>query len=177
MEPSTSEFPFDAQTWLVSDTHFFHANIGRYCNRPDGWQEMIIANWNLHIQPGNIVFHLGDLAFGRKENMESLAPQLNGRLYLLRGNHDRRGIAFYRDLGITLVRDPYSMETPDGKRLIFSHRPIIPLVPGLLNLHGHIHNNATTELGPRHINLSIEVRQYRPWKLEEILRMSPSPGS
>jgi hypothetical protein len=78
MNTISTEFPFDFRTWLVSDTHFFHANVGRYCNRPDGWQELIISNWNLHIQPGDIVFHLGDLAFGKKANMEVLAAQLNG---------------------------------------------------------------------------------------------------
>jgi calcineurin-like phosphoesterase family protein len=175
MDTSTTEFPFDTRTWLVSDTHFFHTNIGRYCNRPDGWQELIISNWNLHIQPSDIVFHLGDLAFGKKENMEGLAPQLNGRLYLMRGNHDRRGASFYKGLGITLVTDPYRMETTEGWRLVFSHRPILPLAPGILNLHGHIHNNSSPELGPGHINLSIEVRQYRPWRLEEILQRCSAP--
>jgi calcineurin-like phosphoesterase family protein len=99
-------FPFDDQTWIVSDTHFFHANIGRYCDRPDGWRETIIDNWNRLIQPGEIVFHVGDLALGKKENLEAIASSLNGRLYLMRGNHDRHGKAFYQELGITLVPDP-----------------------------------------------------------------------
>ena len=163
-------FPFDDSTWIIADTHFFHANIGRYCSRPDGWQDLIIENWNHFIQPEVVVFHLGDLALGKKEDTETLVPLLNGKVYLMRGNHDRRSIAFYRALGITLVKDPYRMETASGMQLVFSHRPIVPLPPGMLNLHGHIHNNPTPQLGLRHINLSIEVRQYRPWRLEEILQ-------
>lgn len=170
MQPTTTTFPIDARTWLVADTHFFHANIARYCDRPDGWQELIIANWNLHIQPGEIVLPLGDLAFGKKENTESLIPQLNGKLFLLRGNHDRRSVAFYQALGITLVEDPYRMETDTGLLLVFSHRPIVPLPPEVLNLHGHIHNSPAPELGARHVNLSIEVRQYRPWRLGDVLQ-------
>lgn len=164
------KYPFDTRTWLISDTHFFHVNIGRYCNRPDGWQDLIIKNWNHWIRPVDMVFHLGDLALGKKENAEVLIPLLNGKLYLMRGNHDRRSIAFYQGLGITLVKDPYRMETDTGLKLVFSHRPIVPLPPGLLNLHGHIHNNPAPELGPRHVNLSIEVRQYRPWRLGDILQ-------
>ena len=117
-----------------------------------------------------MVFHLGDLALGKKEDTETLVPLLNGKVYLMRGNHDRRSIAFYQALGITLVKDPYRMETASGMQLVFSHRPIVPLPPGMLNLHGHIHNNPAPELGPRHVNLSIEVRQYRPWKLGDVLQ-------
>ena len=152
------------------DTHFFHANIAKYCSRPDGWQGLIIENWKHFIQPEDVVFHLGDLALGKKEDTETLVPLLNGKVYLMRGNHDRRSIAFYQALGITLVKDPYRMETASGMQLVFSHRPIVPLPPGMLNLHGHIHNNPAPELGPRHVNLSIEVRQYRPWKLGDVLQ-------
>ena len=89
----------------------------------------------------------------------------------MRGNHDRRRKVFYANLGITLVKDPYSMTHSSGQRLIFSHRPISPLEPGLLNLHGHIQNNPSPDVGPRHINLSVEVREYRPWRLGDILRL------
>ncbi len=163
-------YPFNDSTWIITDTHFFHANIGRYCSRPDGWQDLIIENWNRFIQPGDTVFHLGDLVLGKKEDAEALIPLLNGKLYLMRGNHDRRGMAFYEGLGISLVKDPYQLEHATGLQLIFSHRPIVPLPPGVLNIHGHIHNNPAPELGNRHINLSIEVRQYRPWRLNDVLQ-------
>ena len=170
MTIQTTDLPFDDQTWLVADTHFFHTNIGQYCSRPDCWQDLIIDNWNHFIQPEDVVFHLGDLALGKKEDAETLVPLLNGKIYLMRGNHDRRSIAFYQNLGIMLVKDPYRMEHVSGLRLVFSHRPIVPLSPGLLNLHGHIHNNPAPELGCCHVNLSIEVRQYRPWRLGDVLQ-------
>ena len=170
MTAPTAELPFDDQTWLVADTHFFHANIGEYCSRPEGWQDLIIENWNHFIQPDDVVFHLGDLALGKKEDAEALVPLLNGKMYLMRGNHDRRSTGFYHSLGITLVKDPYLMEHASGLRLVFSHRPIIPLMPGMLNLHGHIHNNPAPELGRWHVNLSMEVRQYRPWRLGDVLQ-------
>lgn len=159
----------DDQTWIISDTHFFHENIGRYCDRPDGWQETIIDNWNRLIQPEEIVFHVGDLALGKKENLAGLVPLLHGRLYLMRGNHDRHSKAFYQQLEITLVPDRYHVLHQTGPRLVFSHRPIVPLEPNVLNLHGHIHNSPAPELGARHINLCVEVRDYRPWRLGEIL--------
>jgi calcineurin-like phosphoesterase family protein len=169
MLPAQPQFPIDDSTWIISDTHFFHENIGRYCDRPDGWQDTIIENWNRLIQPEEIVFHVGDLALGKRVKIEGLIPLLKGRLYLMRGNHDRRSNGFYQQLGITLVPDPYRMDHPSGLTLIFSHRPILPLEPGVLNLHGHIHNSVAPELGAGHVNLCVEVRDYRPWRLGEIL--------
>ena len=127
MLPPPTQFPFDDQTWIISDTHFFHDNIGRYCDCPDGRQETIIENWNRLFRPEEIVFHVGDLALGKKENIEGLASKLNGRLYLIDGNHDRRSNGFYQRLGITLVPDPHLMNQPSGVNLVFSHRPIVPL--------------------------------------------------
>jgi calcineurin-like phosphoesterase family protein len=167
--PLFEQADFSPGDWIISDTHFFHENIGRYCDCPAGWQEMIIDNWNRLMQPEEIVFHVGDLALGKREHIEGLVPLLNGRLYLMRGNHDRRSNGFYQRLGITLVSDPYRTDHPSGLNLIFSHCPIVTLELGLLNLHGHIHNNPAPELGAQYVNLCVEVRDYRPWRLGEIL--------
>ena len=71
---------------------------------------MIVENWNRLIQPEEIVFHVGDLALGKRENIEGLVHLLTGKLYLMRGNHDGRSKGFYQRLGITLVPDPYRMD-------------------------------------------------------------------
>jgi len=81
----TTENPIEItnDTWIISDTHFFHENIGRYCNRPENWQELIIKNWNTLISPNENVLHLGDFALGKKNNFELLIGSLSGRLFLI----------------------------------------------------------------------------------------------
>jgi calcineurin-like phosphoesterase family protein len=167
----STHLPIDDQTWIIADTHFFHKNIGRYCNRPEDWQAQIIQNWNRLVQPDDVVFHLGDLALARKVDAKELVGQLSGRIFMLRGNHDRFSRTFYQSLGIILMPDPFDMLYPSGQKLIFSHRPILPLELDALNLHGHIHNNPTPELDAQHINMSVEVREYRPWRLGDVIKL------
>ena len=160
-------------TWIIADTHFFHENIGRYCNRPENWQELIIKNWNDLIAPDGLVLHLGDFALGKKSNFDLLISILHGRLFLMRGNHDRLSGSYYETHGVTLLKEPLLVDYDDHIRIAFSHHPIVPLPAGVINLHGHIHNSPPpTEgaiLGPHHINMSIEVWDYRPWRLRDVI--------
>jgi calcineurin-like phosphoesterase family protein len=162
-------------TWIISDTHFFHENIGNYCSRPDKWQDLIIKNWNALVSPDELVLHLGDFALVKKSNFEKITNILNGKLFLLRGNHDRLGRTYCETQGVTLLNDPLLVEFGDHIKLAFSHRPIVPLSDGIINLHGHIHNVPPppegSNLGPNHINMSVEVREYRPWRLREIVKL------
>jgi calcineurin-like phosphoesterase family protein len=163
-------------TWIISDTHFFHENIGKYCNRPENWQDLILKNWNDLIAPDETVLHLGDFALGKKSNFVLLTEFLNGKLFLIRGNHDRLGATYCSSHGVTLVKDPFLVSLGEHNRLVFSHRPIVPLPDGFTNLHGHSYNNPPppegSNLGPYHINMSVEVRDYRPWKLRDIVKQS-----
>lgn len=51
--------------WLVSDTHFNHSNIIKYCNRPyQSVSEMdwdMVEKWNSVVKPNDHVYHLGDV--------------------------------------------------------------------------------------------------------------------
>jgi hypothetical protein len=62
-------------TWIISDTHFFHENIGRYCNRPENWQELIIKNWNDLISPDENVLHLVNRNIEWKIILDSRQPR------------------------------------------------------------------------------------------------------
>ena len=160
-------------TWVISDTHFYHENIGRYCKRPENWQELIIKNWNDRIAPGDTVLHLGDFALGKKIHFELLTGILNGKMFLIQGNHDRLSQTYCEAHGVTLIKNSFQIILESQINLVFSHRPIVPLDDGWINLHGHIHNVPPppegSNLGPNHINMSVEVREYRPWKLKDII--------
>ncbi len=161
------------KTWIISDTHFFHENIGRYCNRPENWQELIIKNWNDLISPDETILHLGDFSFGKRSNLDILTEQLHGKIILIRGNHDRLGRVRYESRGVTIVNETIYVELDEKVKIIFSHWPVVPLDDGVINIHGHIHNSPPpaegSVLGPNHINMSVEVRDYRPWQLKDIV--------
>jgi calcineurin-like phosphoesterase family protein len=170
---TNTTLPITHNIWIISDTHFFHENIGRYCNRPENWQELIIKNWNDLISPDETVLHLGDFSFGKRSNFDLLIEQLHGKIILIRGNHDRLGRVRYESRGVTIVNEPIYVKLDEKAKIIFSHWPVVPLDDGLINIHGHIHNSPPppegSVLGSNHINMSVEVRDYRPWRLKDII--------
>ena len=126
------------------------------------------------ISPDEAVLHLGDFALGKKSDFELITGILNGKLFLIQGNHDRLSQTYCETQGVILIKDSLEIEMEDDEKLIFSHRPIVPLEIGWINLHGHIHNvpppSEGSHLGLNHINMSVEVREYRPWRLDDILK-------
>jgi calcineurin-like phosphoesterase family protein len=75
-----STLTFTPHNWDISDTHFFHENIGRFCNRTENWQGLI--------SPDDTVLRLGDFALRNKSIFELLTRLLTGNLLLIRGKLD-----------------------------------------------------------------------------------------
>ncbi len=80
--------------YFTSDTHFHHANIIKYCNRPfsstEEMNEVLIKNWNDTVKPEDTVYHLGDFCFARDIYAHSkILSSLNGTKHLVYGNHDK----------------------------------------------------------------------------------------
>ena len=147
--------------YLISDTHFFHKNIQKYCNRPDNWQELIVNNWNSIITSKDVVLHLGDFALGSRENFIEIRKRLNGNIVMIRGNHDQRSLNFYEENNILIVNNNTVI-----KDYIFSHRPIMEDFPQKLNIHGHTHNNNIGD--SKHLNVSVENINYTPIHFDSI---------
>ena len=89
-------------SWFISDNHFNHKNIIKYCNRPFSSVEQMnrhmIQCWNNTVQKDDEVFHLGDFGLGRREDLVRIFEQLNGNITLIRGNHDRLGTKAFKEV-------------------------------------------------------------------------------
>lgn len=86
------QFEFDPEhTFFTSDTHFGHANIINLCKRPfrdvNHMNDMLVENWNSVVTDDDTVFHLGDFALGGSDVWNKVLSRLNGKMYLILGNH------------------------------------------------------------------------------------------
>ena len=147
--------------WVISDTHFFHENIIEYAERPfKSVEEMnnhMISKWNEVISPEDTIYHLGDFAMG-KENVAELVTQLNGKIILILGNHDRKGKQWFREQGFVDAVKEVSI----GKFLL-THRPKREGLPdGMINIHGHMHGKTANLDKDIYMDYSVECTNYAP---------------
>jgi calcineurin-like phosphoesterase family protein len=185
-------------TWIISDTHFFHDNIVKFCNRPETHNELMLELWRIWVRPSDTVLHLGDLFMGKgaREKFIELAPELTGDKYMIRGNHDKQTDSWYERHGFKMVGDllghfveeditrdgtPYQNHVKNygfywnykGDRILFSHYPDTNLLDWTINVHGHIHNNppshALRKTGKDYRNVGVEVLNYAPVRLGDVL--------
>lgn len=164
--------------WLISDTHFGHDNIIKYCNRPfkdhAEMDEKLIDNWNSVVKPGDKVYHLGDVFFGDREYFQKLWAKLNGSKRLIVGNHD--DIKYLSSGGFFKKVFMWRMFPEMG--LLLTHVPVheTSLYRGptgneknpkqLKNIHGHIHDKSSPE-GPYRC-VCVEQINYTPINIEEL---------
>lgn len=158
-------------TWIISDTHFAHARIVDYCGRPRNHDEIMVERWNERVADHEQVFHLGDICMGPRAQAIELLSQLKGEKYYLRANHDRHSAAWYREVGFETVGALVAWVSPDEESVLFSHEPA--RAGGWdINIHGHIHTNGYPpglDLSRDYRNVSVEVMDYRPWRLRDVL--------
>lgn len=154
--------------FLISDTHFFHKNIIKYCDRGfNSVEEMnktLIDKWNSKVNKEDIVIHLGDFALADEDNIIELRKKLNGTIILIEGNHDWR---LKEDYGFIIIKG--NMQVGN---IILSHRPIPleELPKGIINIFGHIHQKEVLD-STRQINLSVEKTNYEPIELSKVCKL------
>lgn len=161
--------------FLISDTHFFHANIllPEYEERPfkdiDDMNSSIVENWNSVVTNDDYVLHLGDFAFGRRDQAEDIMSLLNGNISIVLGNHDRRGINWFKRCGFKNV---FPNPIIISNRFVFSHAPYDELPDGMINVHGHIHSGKHRKEPLNHDVykcVCVEQINYTPILLQEII--------
>ena len=166
------------RTWIAADHHFGQANILTF-KRDDGTplrpfqsieehDETLIANHNRVVDPGDRVYLLGDVCIHRR--FLPVLSRLNGRLVLVKGNHDIFKIGdylkYFDDIRAYIVQ-----KDKDGHKVILSHVPIHPDCIGRFgtNIHGHLHYNSIDD--PRYVCVSLEHTDYKPIQIHEALKL------
>ena len=137
--------------WIASDHHAGHKKISGFCGRPfeDGAEESYVMTENMvekHnelVSPNDIVWFLGDLALGDFRRSMEAVSRMNGRKFLMPGNHDhlhpyyqikagngssieakiRSEIEIYKSYGFEILPLELSLLL-DGIPCTFSHFPV-----------------------------------------------------
>ena len=159
-------------TWIIADTHFYHDRLTRpdYESRPQHHTELMILNWQTLVQPDDDILHLGDVLVGGKERREALSYRLTGYKYLILGNHDLKSRNPLRNEMKFAILPDIVQEYINGIHIVFTHRPYEFIEDWQINIHGHIHSKKPPPFyTDRHINVSVEVMNYSPKKLGDIL--------
>lgn len=190
------QFDFDSVDFVTSDHHFGHARISELAGRPfnsvDEMDAEMVDRWNALVAPDDVVLHLGDLALGPIEHSVALTTRLNGRRFLVPGNHDRVSPAtqskraierfrpLYEDAGWTVL--PEILDgTRRGTRLLASHYPYTgdttgierhsshrPVDAGIPLLHGHTHDRAFGPHGSHEFHVGVDAFDFAPIQFELI---------
>lgn len=166
--------------WIISDTHFNHPAIRKYCNRPDDCDSLMRLYMRRMIADDDILIHLGDVIFDNPTSLKEMLAQYKFTKILVRGNHDSKSDNWYLDNGFDLVTNMLQI-----KDVIFTHIPIDMNAYFFqqnnikYNVHGHLHNTDYRKIQPnvskiydetKNILYSPELRGYKPVLLDHLIK-------
>ncbi|CDC99804.1 metallophosphoesterase [Prevotella sp. CAG:474] len=181
-------FKFNAEhTFFTSDTHFNHANIIKFCNRPfkdvEQMNDVMIANWNSVIGKDDTVFHLGDFCLGGAAEWTKILDRLNGKIYLIMGNHDLKNIR--QGFISRFEHVAMQMRIEIGKKRIYlCHYPFLcfegSYKDDVWQLFGHVHtrrSNSGIDAGrlqylyPTQYDVGVDNNNFTPVSFGQVKRI------
>lgn len=123
--------------YIFADSHLKHAKMRTYCDRPDGFTQIIDRNMMNVLKPEDHLIHVGDVGIGPHEDWVPMILHWPGKKTLVRGNHDtNHSPTWWLAHGFDSVNDGMIF-----RGVWITHKPSAVLPEGCtLNLHGHLHN-------------------------------------
>jgi calcineurin-like phosphoesterase family protein len=167
-------------TYFSSDHHFGHGAARGFYRRPftsvDEMDRAMIERWNAVVAPDDLVWHLGDFAVRQSpQRVRFLLDALHGCKHLIVGNNDDArvtGCPGWQSI------QAYAEITVDAISVVLCHyafRTWRDMAKGSVNLHGHSHGRLKPL--PRQFDVGVDVRSFRPVRLEELLGAGSRRGS
>jgi len=161
--------------FFTADTHFDHANIIKYCNRPfsslDEMNQTIINNWNSVVKSEDVVYFLGDFAFHRADYFVKI---LNGHKILIIGSHDKEIRPLYRPWAFEEAT-PMKEINIEGQSVTMCHYAMRRWPRshyGAWHLYGHSHGNLPP-IG-KSWDVGVDNNSFTPLSWQEIVTLMKS---
>lgn len=179
------------KTFFTSDTHFFHSRIIQYCLRPfadaTDMNEQLIANWNNVVSCDDVVYHLGDFAFGDANGVDRVMRRLNFKhFHFIKGNHDEPFCDWYHSNKDDTYLAPKVSLHPSHLEVCINKQKFV-LCHYAMATFNHKHHNAFHLCGHSHYNLpatrkegkelgkvldvGVDGNNFYPYSFDEIVRI------
>lgn len=147
--------------YYIADLHFYHAAMNERMDKRgfSDYEEMnnyMISQWNSRVRKGDEVVILGDLSWAKGEATNKILSQLNGKKFLIKGNHDYYLTDHkFNQKYFQWVKD-YAEMNDNGRKVVLSHYPLFCYPgqyrkdasgnPTTFMLFGHVHNTYDMKL-------------------------------
>lgn len=163
--------------YYIADPHFFHGALNTKMDRRgfesvEAMNEYMLRQWNRKVRKNDEVVILGDLSWGKAEETNELLERLNGRLYLMQGNHDRFLKNKDYNAGRFVWIKPYEELQDNKRKVILCHYPIMCYNgqyrvdengnPKVYMLYGHVHDTQDQRLLERFQAITRETASVSP---------------
>ena len=129
----------------------------------------IIKRWNARVNKRDEVIILGDLSYGKAEETNELLSRLNGKLCLIRGNHDSLYLkkTAFDESRFEWIKD-YTELKDNNRKIVLCHYPIMCYngqyrlntegKPKTFMLYGHVHDTHDQRLIEEFIRITRETK-------------------
>lgn len=170
--------------FYISDTHLMHERMLSMQPRPfatiEEHDETIIDRWNAVVGDEDIVYNLGDFAFGLAKNSDRVREvfgRLKGRKYLIIGNHDvdKRGNLHPALASLDWAARPeHAMRTKDGGHEVFLSHYAARTWPcsgyGSFHFFGHSHGKLPGVGRSRDVGVDLPDVGFQPRTFAELTK-------
>ena len=134
---------------------------------------MLVQNFNAVVHKDDTVYILGDICHHMKmEQADDLIRKLNGKKYLIKGNHDKN----YDPRLFADIRD-FMTVSVNGQYFALMHYPMLSWPKknsGSIQLHGHIHarmdyNESNRAGGEKRYDVGVDANDYFPVSAKQVI--------
>lgn len=130
----------------------------------------MIERWNEKVGAKDHVYYLGDFSHHKTDRTREILDQLKGRIYFIKGNHDRSATRTICHDRYEWIKDYHYLKIEDIEIALMHYclRIWDKKHHGSWHLFGHSHSNLKEVKGEMALNVGVDCWDFYPVSLEEV---------